>query len=115
MLNLVNNAIKFTEHGGIQVRLFSPYESRWGIEVSDTGSGIPESELPYIFETFRQVEGTTTRVHGGFGLGLSIVKQLVHLMNGDISVKSQMNTGSLFTITLPLVIPEENTEKWRIG
>lgn len=115
LLNLVNNGIKFTEHGSIHVRLFSPYENRWGIEVSDTGSGIPESELPFIFDTFRQVEGTTTRVHGGFGLGLSIVKQLVHLMNGEISVKSQMGTGSLFTITLPLVIPEENTEKWRIG
>jgi signal transduction histidine kinase len=115
LLNLVNNGIKFTEHGTVHVRLFSPYRNRWGIEVSDTGSGIPESEIPYIFDTFRQVEGTATRVHGGFGLGLSIVKQLVHLMNGDINVKSRVNTGSMFTITLPLVIPEENIEKWRIG
>jgi signal transduction histidine kinase len=114
LLNLVNNGIKFTEHGTVHVKLFSPYPNRWGIEVSDTGSGIPESEVPYIFETFRQVEGTATRVHGGFGLGLSIVKQLVHLMNGDISVKSKIDGGSNFTITLPLVIPEENIEKWRI-
>jgi len=115
LLNLVSNSIKFTEHGTVHVRLFSPYRNRWGIEVSDTGAGIPESEIPYIFDTFRQVEGTTTRVHGGFGLGLSIVKQLVHLMDGDINVKSQVDVGSLFTITLPLVIPEENIEKWRIG
>jgi len=115
LLNLVNNSIKFTEHGTVHVKLFSPYRNRWGIEVSDTGSGIPESEVPFIFETFRQVEGTTTRVHGGFGLGLSIVKQLVNLMHGDISVKSKIDAGSLFTITLPLVIPEESIEKWSIG
>ena len=115
LLNLVNNSIKFTSHGTVHVKLFSPYRNRWGIEVSDTGSGIPESEVPFIFETFRQVEGTTTRVHGGFGLGLSIVKQLVNLMHGDISVKSKIDAGSLFTITLPLVIPEESIEKWSIG
>jgi signal transduction histidine kinase len=115
LLNLVSNSIKFTEHGTVHVRLFSPYRNRWGIEVSDSGSGIPESEIPYIFDTFRQVEGTTTRVHGGFGLGLSIVKQLVHLMEGDINVKSKTDVGSMFIITLPLVIPEENIEKWRIG
>jgi signal transduction histidine kinase len=114
LLNLVNNGIKFTEHGTVHVRLFCPDENKWGIQVSDTGSGIPEAELPYIFDTFRQVEGTATRVHGGFGLGLSIVKQLVHLMNGDINVKSKADVGSLFTITLPLVIPEEYVEKWRI-
>lgn len=115
LLNLVNNSIKFTARGTVHVKLFSPYRDRWGIEVSDTGSGIPESEIPYIFDTFRQVEGTTTRVHGGFGLGLSIVKQLVQLMNGDINVKSKLEVGSMFTVTLPLVIPEENIEKWRIG
>lgn len=114
LLNLANNSIKFTEHGTVHVRLFCPNEHKWVIQVSDTGIGIPESEIPYIFDTFRQVEGTTTRVHGGFGLGLSIVKQLVYLMNGDIDVKSQVGAGTVFTITLPLVIPEANTEKWRI-
>ena len=115
LLNLVNNSIKFTEHGTVHVRLFCPQANKWGIQVSDTGSGIPESELPYIFDTFRQVEGTDTRVHGGFGLGLSIVKQLVNLMNGEITVKSKIEVGSAFTITLPLFIPEHSSEKWRIG
>jgi signal transduction histidine kinase len=115
LLNLVNNSIKFTEHGTIHVKLFCPSGNKWGMQVSDTGSGIPESEMPYIFETFRQVEGTATRVHGGFGLGLSIVKQLVNLMNGKIDVKSKVNVGSLFTVTLPLVVPEQSNEKWRIG
>jgi signal transduction histidine kinase len=115
LLNLVNNSIKFTEHGTIHVRLFCPHQNKWGIQVSDTGLGIPDSEMPYIFDTFRQVEGTATRVHGGFGLGLSIVKQLVNLMNGEINVKSKVDVGSLFTVTLPLVVPEQNNEKWRIG
>jgi signal transduction histidine kinase len=112
VVNLVNNAIKFTNKGTIHVRLFQPYGNRWGIEVSDTGVGIPESELPYVFDTFRQVEGTATRVHGGFGLGLSIVKQLVTLMNGEIKVRSIVDAGTTFIVTLPLVVPEPLT---RIG
>jgi signal transduction histidine kinase len=114
LVNLVNNAVKFTDHGTVQVRMFCPYVGKWGIEVSDTGRGIPESELPYIFDTFRQVEGPATRAHGGFGLGLSIVKQLVSLMNGDIRVKSKVDRGSIFTVTLPLVTQEMDAEKRRI-
>jgi polar amino acid transport system substrate-binding protein len=106
LVNLVNNAIKFTDRGSITVKLFHPYQNKWGIEVSDTGRGIPESEVPYIFDTFRQVEGTATRVHGGFGLGLSIVKQLVTLMNGDIKVKSSPEEGTTFIVTLPMVVAE---------
>ena len=106
LVNLVNNAIKFTDRGSVHVRLFYPYENRWGIEVSDTGVGIAESELPYVFDTFRQVEGTATRIHGGFGLGLSIVKQLVTLMNGDIKVRSTLEKGTTFIVILPLAIPE---------
>jgi signal transduction histidine kinase len=106
LVNLVNNALKFTDQGSVHVRLFYPYEDTWGIEVTDTGRGIPESELPFIFDTFRQVEGTATRVHGGFGLGLSIVKQLVSLMNGEIKVRSKLDEGTRFIINLPLAIPE---------
>lgn len=106
LVNLVTNAIKFTDQGSVHVRLLYPYVDRWGIEVSDTGRGIPDSELPFIFDSFRQVEGTETRVHGGFGLGLSIVKQLVNLMNGEIKVRSKLNEGTRFIITLPLVTPK---------
>ena len=106
LVNLVNNAIKFTDQGSVHVKLFYPSQYKWGIEVSDTGQGIPESEAAYIFETFRQVEGTATRVHGGFGLGLSIVKQLVNLMNGEIRVNSAVGEGTAFVITLPLVAAE---------
>jgi PAS domain S-box-containing protein len=101
LVNLVNNAVKFTETGFIHVCLSKIDEQHWGIQVTDTGQGIPKDELPRIFETFRQVEGTTTRVHGGFGLGLSIVKQLVNLMGGEVSVDSELGKGSTFSITLP--------------
>jgi signal transduction histidine kinase len=76
-------------------------DNNWGISVADTGKGIPQDEVQHIFDAFRQVEGTTTRVHGGFGLGLSIVKQLVTLMGGNISVESEIGKGSTFTIALP--------------
>jgi len=105
LVNLVTNAIKFTEHGEVRVKLLHFSHRKWGIEISDTGRGIPEAELPYIFDTFRQVEGTATRIHGGFGLGLSIVKQLVQLMSGEIRVTSTLEQGTTFTIILPLVVP----------
>ena len=106
LVNLVNNSIKFTDRGSVHVKLFHPSQHKWGIEVSDTGQGIPESEIVHIFDTFRQVEGTATRVHGGFGLGLSIVKQLINLMIGDIKVQSKLGEGTAFIITLPLVVVE---------
>ena len=104
LVNLVNNAVKFTEAGSIHVQLAKSDDRYWGISVTDTGKGIPKDEVEHIFDAFRQVEGTTTRVHGGFGLGLSIVKQLVNLMGGDISVDSELGQGSTFSILLPLEI-----------
>jgi len=105
LVNLVTNAIKFTDQGEVHVRLSRTDNTKWGIEIEDTGHGIPDSDIPFIFDTFRQVEGATTRVHGGFGLGLAIVKQLVTLMSGDIKVESQMDAGTKFIVTLPLAIP----------
>jgi signal transduction histidine kinase len=113
LVNLVNNGVKFTERGTVHVRLFCFADKQWGMQVSDTGAGIPEKEMPYIFDTFRQVESGAARVHGGVGLGLSIVRQLVHLMNGEVHVDSKLGVGTTFTITLPLVIPEASPEKWR--
>lgn len=103
LVNLTNNALKFTDKGTVHIRFFRPNKSQWGLEVIDTGIGIPEDELPHIFEAFRQVDSTTTRRHGGFGLGLAIVQQLTNLMGGSITVKSQVGVGSIFTVTLPLV------------
>ncbi|HEY9153028.1 MAG TPA: ATP-binding protein [Anaerolineales bacterium] len=101
LINLVNNSVKFTTDGEIQIYLFRNNQTHWGMEVRDTGAGIPEEEIPYIFDTFRQVDSTTTRQHGGIGLGLAIVKQLVDLMQGKISVKSRQGNGSSFTIIFP--------------
>jgi signal transduction histidine kinase len=106
LVNLVNNAVKFTKEGSVHVKLSLMNKQEWGIAVSDTGMGIPKDELPNIFDSFRQVEGTTIREHGGFGLGLSIVKQLVSLMGGNISVDSELGKGSTFYITLPLETKE---------
>lgn len=104
LVNLINNAIKFTDQGSVHMRLLRPDKKRWAIEVLDTGMGIPEEELPTIFEAFRQVDSTATRKHGGFGLGLTIVKQLADLMGGDLKVTSKLNVGSIFTITFPLIV-----------
>jgi signal transduction histidine kinase len=71
--------------------------------VADTGGGIPVEARDYIFETFRQVDGASTRQHGGVGLGLSIVRQLVELMKGKITLESELAKGSVFIATLPLM------------
>jgi signal transduction histidine kinase len=102
LVNLINNAVKFTPDGGIDVRLYRANDHDWTITVSDTGKGIPEDALEYIFEPFRQVDGSATRTHKGVGLGLSIVQQLVELMGGNIKVDSEIGHGSTFTIQLPL-------------
>jgi signal transduction histidine kinase len=103
LVNLINNAIKFTPQGGVNVRLYASNDDHaWHMEVADTGSGIPEDAIEYIFEPFRQVDGSATRTHKGVGLGLSIVQQLVELMEGEIQVESEIGQGSTFIIELPL-------------
>jgi PAS domain S-box-containing protein len=100
--NLLSNAIKFTPSGG-EVRLnVSATEGMITIQVRDSGIGIRPDFLPYVFEPFRQAESTSTRVHGGLGLGLSIVRYLVELHGGRISAESEgEGRGSTFTIELP--------------
>jgi len=101
LVNLTNNAVKFTKEGSVHVEISKLNEMQWGITVTDTGRGIPKDELPFIFDPFRQVERSATRIHGGFGLGLSIVKQLINLMGGSISVSSEVSEGSTFSVILP--------------
>ena len=100
--NLFSNAAKFTPEGG-HVRVEAKRtELGTRISVSDSGVGITPEFLPYIFDRFRQADGSTTRVHGGLGLGLSIVKHLVQLHQGSVEVESQgKNKGACFTIILP--------------
>ncbi len=102
VINLVSNAIKFTQAGQITVSLYRPDPNHWAIQVYDTGLGVPEEAKSFIFEPFRQVDGSLTRKYGGSGLGLSIVKQLTELMNGQITVERNGDLGSTFTVLLPL-------------
>lgn len=107
LVNLVSNALKFTEKGGVDVYIYSPDPASWAIRVTDTGCGIPDDASAYIFDAFRQVDSSLTRAHSGSGLGLSIVKQLVDLMGGQIALTSQVGTGSAFTVTFPLNAVQE--------
>ncbi|MFZ0544119.1 MAG: CHASE4 domain-containing protein [Candidatus Promineifilaceae bacterium] len=109
LANLVDNAIKFTEHGGVVVQLGQKSKEQWAIIVTDTGPGIAEKNKDLIFDAFWQADGSPTRrVNRGVGLGLSIVKQLVLLMGGEVSVISEgCDKGSTFVVTLPLQNGEE--------
>lgn len=101
LTHLVGNALKFTEQGGVRIEIFRLNANYWGIKVIDTGPGIPLEAQGYIFEPFRQVDGSVTRRYGGTGLGLSIVKQLAELMGGEVGVQSQLGQGTTFIVTLP--------------
>ncbi|MFZ5721850.1 MAG: ATP-binding protein [Pseudomonadota bacterium] len=101
LLNLVSNAIKFTEQGDISVRLARP-DGRLMLEVADTGIGIAPAHLDTIFDRFVQADATTTRRFGGSGLGLAITRELVALMGGSITVESLLGAGSTFRVELPL-------------
>ncbi len=101
--NLLSNAVKFTPRGGsVEVRL-ERVDSRVEIAVADTGAGIAAEFLPHVFERFRQADQTTSRRHGGLGLGLSIVRHLVELHGGSVRADSAgEGAGSTFTVTLPV-------------
>src|SRR5262249_55854519 len=103
LVNLVGNAVKFTERGEILVELSLVPAEAHGIVlkfvVEDTGIGIAPDQCARIFESFYQVDGSLTRARGGSGLGLSITRQLVELMGGKISVESMLGRGSRFTFT----------------
>ncbi len=116
--NLVGNAVKFTEHGEVvveaEVRSERDAWVRVALTVRDTGIGIPADRQKAIFESFTQVDGSTTRRYGGTGLGLTICRQLVALMDGTIDVQSIHGVGSAFTIELNLekqaeVVPDHST------
>jgi len=112
LLNLVENAVKFTDSGRVDIRVSGEQLSldriRMKIQVEDTGIGIPAKALDRVFEKFTQVDASTSRRHGGTGLGLAIAKQLVELMGGQIHATSRVGSGSTFwfELTLPLKPPK---------
>ena len=101
-VNLLDNAIKFNQEGGRIMVRGRRREAAFAIEVEDTGIGIPEPELPRIFERFYRVDKARSRELGGTGLGLAIVKHIVELHQGRIVLRSRLGHGSLFTVVLPL-------------
>ncbi len=104
ILNILTNAMKFTPRGGrVEVRL-TRQRARASVEITDTGRGISADLLPHIFERFRQGDSSSTRRHGGLGLGLAIAHHLVAMHDGQIEVQSEgENTGARFTVLLPMV------------
>src|SRR5262249_7298080 len=101
VLNLVSNAFKFTLHGRVTVSI-GEQDHHCVLAVEDTGAGIPEHELPRVFEGFHWVEGLQGRSHEGSGIGLALVHELVKLHGGQLSVASQEGRGSTFTVSVPL-------------
>lgn len=105
LYNLIGNAIKFTESGGILLQVL-PKNSQVEIKIIDTGIGIRPEDIPNIFKSFEQIEGGSNRKYGGTGLGLSITKSLIEMHGGSIGVQSEYGVGSTFTVTLPVASPE---------
>jgi signal transduction histidine kinase len=108
-INLLSNAFKFTEKGSVKLSVHKKLES-WVLEVTDTGIGIPPHALNFIFDEFRQLDGSSKRVYGGSGLGLAIVRNLTQMMQGSVKVTSELGKGSTFTVTLPIVEQVAETE-----
>ena len=106
--NLVGNAIKFTHKGRIIVRLTTQAED-FLIAVSDTGIGIDPQHLEFVFDEFRQVDGSTTRTYEGTGLGLAITRKAARALGGEVTVESEPGRGSTFTVKLPLKGPDNRS------
>lgn len=114
LLNFLSNAVKFTEQGSVTVRFSAGGEVAGvqypvSISVADTGIGIHAAKQSLVFEAFKQADGSTSRRFGGTGLGLAISKELANLMGGDITLDSNIDHGSIFTLWLPLAVPDTET------
>lgn len=118
IINLLSNAIKFTETGMVRldIQLVEQVDEQVSLEfsVQDTGIGIPKEKIGKLFQSFTQVDTSTTRTHGGTGLGLTISQKLVNKMGGTIQVTSEFGKGSTFSFKLNMVIGDQKEEPWNI-
>ncbi|WP_375754020.1 response regulator [Vibrio sp. HN007] len=103
LFNLVGNAVKFTSNGSVDITIAMIEKDKIRIEVADTGIGIAEEKIEYLFNAFQQADSSITREYGGTGLGLTITQHLIDLMGGSISVTSRLSQGSIFQVDLPVV------------
>jgi PAS domain S-box-containing protein len=119
VMNLVGNAIKFTHEGYVLLRVSHTAAATAGgvlrIDVEDSGIGIPADRIDRLFQSFSQIDSSTTRHYGGTGLGLSIVKRLAELMGGTVEVHTQIGAGSCFTVTLQTTAVSAQPEFQRVG
>ena len=106
LLNLVGNALKFTEVGEVRIQVTAA-DGMFAVTVTDTGPGIAEAEQQKIFEEFQQAESATSRTQGGTGLGLAIAKKIVELHGGRIGVESHLGKGSTFWFTVPMCVEQQ--------
>jgi signal transduction histidine kinase len=110
LLNLLGNAIKFTEEGEVRVEATVSNET-FMVSVSDTGSGLSQADQKKIFEEFHQADPSSTRAKGGSGLGLSIAKRIVEMHGGRIWVESTLGKGSTFRFTLPVRVERQRKQR----
>ena len=112
--NLVGNAAKFTADGAITVRI-AAQDGGFSFAVTDTGPGIRAEDHEIVFEAFRQIDGSSTRKHGGVGLGLALSRRLARVMGGDLTVESALGAGATFTLRLPIVQSEAVVDERRVA
>jgi signal transduction histidine kinase/CheY-like chemotaxis protein len=120
LVNFLSNAVKFTAHGDVRLRLSSSRgadaeQCPVRISVEDSGIGIPREKQDVIFEAFKQADGSTSRRYGGTGLGLTISRQLAHLMGGRIEIQSEVGVGSTFSLLLPLEFDQRRVDADQIN
>ena len=102
LINLLGNAVKFTDKGSVKLSVSVQDSERLVFDVEDTGIGVSEADQKVIFEEFRQADGSSSRRYGGTGLGLSICKKISDLLGGNLTLKSELGKGSVFTFNIPL-------------
>ncbi|MBF0357788.1 MAG: response regulator [Magnetococcales bacterium] len=111
LLNLIGNAVKFTNHGEVVLHVSHPSSQTIVFSIKDSGIGIPQDKYALIFEPFSLIDSSTTRKQGGVGLGLTICKRLVDVMGGEISVKSELGKGSVFHFSIPISTKDHHSDQ----